>query len=249
MLRFKHIRDTSGAASSGLILSVVLSAAIIAVIVYYMVGSGASEDIASASGGVPMSPLLGSVEMTRQHVDRMNRQRSGMAQAVGVAGGDATNVRWRVERDTRDIATALSAFKRDVGTWPVKSAADGDTRVDYLFGAVGQLPRFGEKAKESWGDSKDNLHSYLVSNGPEKEAWYDYFKNITGRFDGWNGPYLPHELADPWGRAYLVSVCGFPGGAKPDNNVWCLSAGPNGIVETPTSNGKTVGDDVGYLIE
>jgi len=247
----KHIwmDDTSGRVSGGLILSVVLAAGIIALVLYFVVGPQSSEpDATETRGGIPVSPLLGAVEATRQQVDQMNRQRSGLAQAVGVAGAESNDVAWRAERDCRDIATALSAFKTDVGTWPVKSAADEDEPVDFLYG-VGSLPKFTEGARESWGARSEDLHIYLVSNGPEKKAWYDYFKNVSGHFDGWNGPYLPRELADPWGHAYLVSVCGFPGGTKPDNNVWCLSAGLNGIVETPADARRAHADDVGYLME
>jgi len=246
------INDRSGRASGGLILSVVLAAAIIAVIVYSIVGPSPSEDVAPTSGGIPMSPMLGAVEATRQQVDLMNRQRSAAGQALGVTRTpymDATNdLSWRARRDCSDIATAIQAFQRDTRQWPINAAADEDERIDYLFGNVGQIPQFGEKAKESWGDSKDNLHSYVVSNGPEKKAWYDHFKNIGGRFDGWNGPYLPRELADPWGHAYVVSVSGFSGGTKPDNNAWCLSAGPNGIVETPAPAKRPKGDDVGIVV-
>ena len=236
--------DRSGRASGGVILSLVLAAGIIALLVYHITGPSSSGDGAPTSEGAPISPLLGAVEATRQQVDQMSRQRSGLAQAVGVAGAQLNDVAWRAERDCRDIATALSAFKTDISTWPVKSAADEDEPVDFLYG-VGSLPKFTEGARESWGARSEDLHSYLVSNGPEKEAWYDYFKNVSGRFDGWNGPYLPRELADPWGQAYVVSVCGFPGGTKPDNNVWCLSAGPNGIVETPADATRAHADDIG----
>ncbi len=247
-MKFMIIDDRSGRASAGLILSVVLAAGIIALVVYFAVGPQSSEPSGTETrGGIPASPLLGAVEATRQQVDKMSRQRSGLAQAVGVAGAQLNDVAWRAERDCRDIATALSAFKTDIGTWPVKSAADEDEPVDFLYG-VGSLPKFTEGARESWGARSEDLHSYLVSNGPEKKAWYDYFKNVSGRFDGWNGPYLPRELADPWGRAYVISVSGFEGGTKPGNNVWRLSAGPNGIVETPASAKELEGDDVGVWV-
>jgi len=250
-LNVKNImNDRSGRASGGLILSVVLAAGIIALLIYYITGPTSSLEPDSTAGGVPLSPLLGSVEMTRQQVDQMNRQRSAAAQAVGIrqSPGAMNDLSWRAERDCRDIATALSAFRADVGSWPVRSAADEDEPVDYLYG-VGPLPRFSDKARESWGAPSEDLHSYLVSNGPEKKSWTDYFKDIGGRFENWNGPYLPRELADPWGRAYLISVLGFPEGRTPDSKVWCLSAGPNGIIETPASAERAHADDVGHLME
>ena len=44
----------------------------------------------------------------------------------------------------------------------------------------------------------------------------------------------------------ISSVSGFEGGTMPDNHVWCLSAGVNGIVDTPAWATETHGDDVGY---
>ena len=247
-MRFKLARSVSGGASTGLILSVVLAAAVIAVLVYFMTGPSSSGGGARTSEAAPISPLLGEVEMTRQMVDRENRQQSGLAQAVGVAGAASNNVAWRAQQDCQDIRTALLAFKAGVGSWPVKSAADEEKPVDFLYG-VGPLPKFTKDAQASWGARSEDLHSYLVSNGPEKTGWTDYFRHIGGRFENWNGPYLPHELADPWGRAYVVSVSGFTGGTKPGNHAWCLSAGPNGIVETPPSSDQALGDDVGVQVK
>ncbi|MCD6326610.1 hypothetical protein J7M28_03515 [bacterium] len=253
MLKFSFARNTTGAASGGLILTVVLAAGIIAGIVYLITEIQPSDGEASASGGIPTSPLLGEVEMTRQLVDNMNRQRSAVGHVLGIDRTDdmnATNdLSWRASRDCGDIGTAIKLFQKDTKQWPIRGAADEDARIDYLFGNAGQLPQFSEKVRAPWGDSSDNLHSYLVSDGPEKKGWLDYFKNISGRFEGWNGPYLPHENPDPWGRAYLVSASGFQGGTNPDNNVWCLSAGPNGVVETAPSFRQTVGDDVGQIME
>jgi hypothetical protein len=44
---------------------------------------------------------------------------------------------------------------------------------------------------------------------------------------------------DPWGNSYLVGV-------EPEGSRWILSAGPNGIVETPAGPEATpAGDDIG----
>ncbi|MBN2208387.1 MAG: type II secretion system protein GspG [Candidatus Coatesbacteria bacterium] len=247
-MRFKQAWSVSGRASAGLILSVLLAAAVIAVLVYFMTGPSSFRDGARTSEAAPISPLLGEVEMTRQMVDQMNRQQSGLAQAVGVAGAESKDVAWKAEQGCQDIRTALLAFKTGVGSWPVKSAADEDEPVDFLYG-VGPLPKFTKDAHASWGARSEALHSYLVSNGPEKTGWTDYFKHIGGRFENWNGPYLPRELADPWGRAYVVSVSGFTGGSKPGNRAWCLSAGPNGVVETPAASDQALGDDVGVQVK
>jgi hypothetical protein len=45
---------------------------------------------------------------------------------------------------------------------------------------------------------------------------------------------------DPWGNAYLVNVAALPSAGT----VWVLSAGPDGIVQTPfVSPGAPLGDD------
>jgi len=249
-------RDTCGRATGGLILSVLLAAAVIAIVVYYITGSGSSP---TSGGGIDPFEI---VDETRERVARTNEQREQLGQSLRqgagmgrtmaedrVARGALENQVSRALRDCGDIARAIECFHRDVSKWPVQSAADEDVRMDYLYGNAGRLPEFVANAKASWGERAGNLHSYLVSDGPEKKAWYDYFKDTYGRFDGWKGPYLPREAQDPWGHAYVVSVSGFPGGAKPSNHVWCLSAGPNGIVETLASSNQTLGDDVGKMME
>lgn len=254
MLNVHCLKDRTGKATGGVIISVLLAAAIIAVIVYYITGGGSST-----SGGGGMDPF-DFVDETSGRVDEMNRTRQQLGEEMGrrtkrepsvrdaVVDGAYQEMASRAERDLADIATGIRAFHKDVGAWPIQSAADSEESVDYLFGNAGRLPSFGDGARNSWGTRSDNLHSYLVSNGPEKKGWTDYFKNVGGRFDGWVGPYLPREEMDPWGHAYLVSVSGFPDGSKSGNQVWCLSAGANGAVETPASASRTQGDDIGVLI-
>lgn len=249
-------RDTCGRVTSGLILSVLVAAAIIAIAVHYITRSGSSSTLGGGANSFEI------VHETREEVAQINKQREQIGEALrqkgaigrAMAGNKVAEGAWenqvsRALRDCGDIAIGIEAFHRDVSKWPVEGADDEDVRVDYLYGNAGRMPRFAADARASWGDRAENLHSYLVSDGPEKKAWYDYFKHTFGRFKGWKGPYLPREEPDPWGRAYVVSVSGFAGGTKPGNHVWCLSAGPNGIVETPASSDQLLGDDVGKMME
>ena len=53
--------------------------------------------------------------------------------------------------------------------------------------------------------------------------------------------------ADPWGNSYLVKV----GVAGRPATIWILSAGPNGIIDTPfltAAGAAPAGDDVGVAI-
>lgn len=61
--------------------------------------------------------------------------------------------------------------------------------------------------------------------------------------DGTSAPILFQPLisADPWGNAYVVNT-----GAATQSAIWVLSAGPNGIIETPFEQANATspaGDD------
>lgn len=53
---------------------------------------------------------------------------------------------------------------------------------------------------------------------------------------------------DPWGRCYLVNAANI---ARADGAVWVLSAGPNGMIDTPfvtSVEQPLAGDDIGALV-
>ena len=68
---------------------------------------------------------------------------------------------------------------------------------------------------------------------------------------GWRGAYLSAVGPDPWGNHYMVNsiFLGNPSVRWPYNTV-CLSAGPDGIVDTPFAavGTKKLGDDFTYVI-
>lgn len=58
-----------------------------------------------------------------------------------------------------------------------------------------------------------------------------------------------HALsADPWGNCYVVNLAAIAAGEPAI--VWVLSAGPNGIIDTPfvVASGTPAGDDVGARV-
>lgn len=64
------------------------------------------------------------------------------------------------------------------------------------------------------------------------------------------GPSAPFGVtltADPWGNAYVLNAA-----APADAAVWLLSAGPDGIIETPfvqpAANATTLGDDLAHRL-
>ena len=50
---------------------------------------------------------------------------------------------------------------------------------------------------------------------------------------------------DAWGQCFLLNV----GEWKAGGHVWILSAGPNGLVDTPLGAAAVAGDDIGVLVK
>jgi type II secretory pathway pseudopilin PulG len=126
-----------------------------------------------------------------------------------------------------------------------------------------------------WHQSVNNaaiqlLDHYLVANTPSGVAANGYrtaaTMSTTTEFDpdggamfngehAWRGAYLPGPLGpDPWGYRYAINVefLARPTGAGPAgqvNDVFVLSAGSNGRIETRFDvDGVTSGNDVIYLV-
>ena len=164
--------------------------------------------------------------------------------------------------DCRNIATSLMLFHKDTGTWPYYNVPHSpgvarDANVDYLYGNMGDMPGWAGDTASSWGSEGEDMFFSLVTWG-ENTWWYkpkstwgdDGIGGPSILRHGWNGPYLPYITDDPWGYKYLVSINGFgPTGKKPENFVWCLSAGPNFNVDTPAYSTYARMDDIGYRAE
>jgi hypothetical protein len=167
------------------------------------------------------------------------------------------HLRARAQGDCISIGAAILRFQADNGTTPKWNAAadartPGAVGVTVLFGP-GRLPR-EEATGGGWTHVPSaEMNRQLAFNNP------DYPLMPSGGTLGWNGPYLsPSDLSpDPWNHSYLVNI-GFleapqlRGGAGV-RAVWVLSAGPNGLVETPLIQGaqdaRPRGDDITYRLQ
>ena len=144
------------------------------------------------------------------------------------------------ERTVHSIRQAIVRFHDDTGVWPswgsAVSADRGEADIQVLHGH-GAVPVFSTDA--GWtGSVRDTFTNQLHLDRPGYQA------NVGAL---WRGPYLPAEVGpDPWRNQYLANV----GVATRDDDsaVWVLSAGPNGIVETPyrqaTDEESLGGDDI-----
>lgn len=145
----------------------------------------------------------------------------------------------RAEKDVQMICGSIGQFSSDTGLWPVSSnhGASGGTPakndVEVLKGP-GNDPT--DHATSQWfatANTSDNLDDQLQSNVADYPT--------TGS-RAWQGPYLGKLEKDPWGNAYLVNVEFLkPDQIKNRKSVFVLSAGQNGVIDTPYSTTTGVG--------
>jgi len=168
----------------------------------------------------------------------------------------------RARQDVMAIAGAINRFYDDTGFVPRTTdsvnGVGGANVVDMLVspGEVPALPQEDAGSQERWvRGSTDFLRNHLVNNVP------GYRLKRAGGGPGWNGPYFsaaPSE--DPWGNRYMVNVVFLePGGGavsedgQPKRAVFVLSAGPDGIIQTPfeqpVTHAEVLGDDIAFRLQ
>jgi type II secretory pathway pseudopilin PulG len=172
----------------------------------------------------------------------------------------------RARNDCDTIASAIVQFHKDTGFFPQWARAHagrpGETRERLvLLTGPGNAPAgdAGNAALRRWlipsGQlSTGALADQLIANTPVYPL-----RGPSTEF-GWNGPYLSSPVgADPWNNRYMVNIGAAGSSQGPqatggiNSPVWVISAGPNGIIETPfTQPGTSArlgGDDIGRRIQ
>lgn len=139
----------------------------------------------------------------------------------------------RAAADVRSIYTAMAVFKKDTGQWPMMDNGCNAT-VTLLYG-------------------DGNLPSNLAAMGFSTAVTSSYNDHLAtdanGCYNNWKGPYMARVTADPWGNAYVTNTDSL---TVTNQEVWIISAGPNGLIDTPVPNvggGMLVGDDIGLRIK
>ena len=110
--------------------------------------------------------------------------------------------------------------------------------------------------RRRWRESRsESLDDHLVLN----RKGYRYRQ--PGEYGGWNGPYLSAEITgDPWGNQYLINSQWLDGGSTAADSrgrtrraVFVVSAGSNGVIETPYEqsivDARAFGDDIVIRIQ
>ncbi|MBT4821129.1 MAG: hypothetical protein HN742_30010 [Lentisphaerae bacterium] len=166
----------------------------------------------------------------------------------------------RARQDVRTLSDAITRFYQDTGFVPKTTdsvnGVKGTNGVDLLVSA-GRAPALPDNSSEMrvWAQGKaDFFGNHLVNNVPGY--------TLKSREDvlGWNGPYLATTPeADPWGNRYMVNVVHLnPSPGVVDNGeikraVFVVSAGPDGVIETPFDQPVTdvsiEGDDIVHRMQ
>jgi len=156
------------------------------------------------------------------------------------------------QADVKAIAEAISRFERDLGRFPMFTSGAGllqDSNADIVrLESPGDVVTDTSGNTSDWvnGSAADDLADQILSNAPGYPTTTSLAKSFK-----WKGPYLSPR-SDPWGNRYLVNITN----AKSGNSyaVFVLSAGPDGIVQTPFDISETTalsptGDDILYRIK
>ncbi len=167
----------------------------------------------------------------------------------------------RLERSRRDasaIAGALVRFYQDNGFFPLwdQMTAEGPQRLGPIDLLVSDGSAPDAPAHSSWSTGRQGrLADELVTNAPS------YAVREDPDSMGWSGPYLPEAPGpDPWGRRYVVNIGLIPSADAPPDQpgsakyaVWVLSAGPDGVIQTPyrqlIADATLAGDDIGVRLQ
>lgn len=149
--------------------------------------------------------------------------------------------------DVEIIAGSLTAFYKDTGRWPTDNDGNksmNDQEVGLLGTSGGVFPA-EESNKLGWSkiNTSDTFENQLVLNQPGGGSDNSY---TTSGDNAWDGPYQTSFKCDPWGNQFICNVEPFHTGQS--GPVWVISAGPDGTLQTYTSDTSLRGDDIGYLV-
>ncbi len=164
----------------------------------------------------------------------------------------------RAQNDCLVIGSALGSFYKDLGRWPNMNAS-GAVGVTLLV-SQGNTPAVASGVS-TWNSataltSVDLLSNHLSANSPKTQTANKY--PASGSEFVWRGPYQTDFPPDPWGNRYAVNIGNMlVSTATTSNAVWVLSAGRDGIIQTPwnpaaPATGGTLaasGDDIVYRLK
>lgn len=150
----------------------------------------------------------------------------------------------RAANETEVISAALGSFYKDVGRWPTRNAAGAFNSANILVSGTTATTAIASGTSNGWDSNTatagiDFINDHLLTNAIGYPT--------TGPA-AWDGPYLDTVPLDPWGSPYLVNTQATFGAAGTNGAKGIvISAGPDGIVQTPLVTAQTTvpqGDDI-----
>ncbi len=155
----------------------------------------------------------------------------------------------RAQSDCKVLAQSILNLNEDTGVFPIYSFPSDSTGLINVLYTDGNEAGTGDWL--TGNPVMDHLRNHLERGVTSLGGIYP----TTPRTFAWRGPYQTDFMPDPWNNRYYVNATYLkPGSAN--NAVWVLSAGPNGVIETPftqSATGATTptlgGDDIGYRIK
>jgi type II secretory pathway pseudopilin PulG len=171
--------------------------------------------------------------------------------AAAIAGGAAASSQLATTGASAEAADVLSSD----GEIPAIDDSAAESPIVAVAQGVGLMQRPAaspfQAQRRHWAEAKrESLDGYLVTNDR------GYRARRPGEASGWNGPYVSTTLpGDPWGKQYMINARWLDGGSTTaDANgrarraVYIVSAGSNGVIETPfeqkITDARVWGDDI-----
>ena len=161
----------------------------------------------------------------------------------------------RTLKDAQMLAVSIEQLYLDTGYWPLNDQDPEDSpNIGILVTKAGTAPNYSGSAVWTSSAGEGVLPTSSVGG---VDTFSNHLVINAAGYDGkdWKGAYLSDVKSDPWGHKYLCNI-GFV--KERDNHgvltnaVYVISAGPNGIIETPADQSlKTAtiaGDDIAYRI-
>ena len=161
----------------------------------------------------------------------------------------------RTLKDTQMLAASIQQLYLDTGYWPLNDHDPEDSpNIAILVTKAGTTPNYSGSAV--WTGSAGESILPTASLGGV-DAFSNHLVINAADYDGkdWKGAYLSEVKSDPWGHKCLCNI-GFI--TKKDNQgvltnaIYVISAGPNGVIETPADQplktATIAGDDIAYRI-
>lgn len=146
----------------------------------------------------------------------------------------------RAKGDIKSIQTAILAFRKDTGEWPLRDSSTTKT-ASILWSSQGSIPT----GLLGWDQSKPAfLEDALITNGTVADPnWYTVGNSNSA---GWKGPYAATFPADPWGNKYVINI---KNANTSEVRIFILSAGSDGKIDTELPGDTTIsGADIGEIL-